>query len=72
LSPIPTCNFSQSLSRVADLPANERIWQNVSAVCELFDMARDIKMLELRRRHPLASEEWILSEALSLIELGCR
>jgi len=35
-------------------------------------MARDIKMLELRRRHPLASEEWILSEALSLIELGCR
>jgi hypothetical protein len=72
LSLTPTYHVSQSLSRVADLPAKEQIWQNVSAVCELFDMARDIKMLELRRRHPLASEEWILSEALSLIELGCR
>lgn len=72
MSRTPTCNFSESLSRVADPAAKEQIWQNVSAVCELFDMARDIKMLELRRRHPLASEEWILSEALRLIELGCR
>ncbi len=39
------------------LPPKERVWQNISAVCDLFDMARDIKILELGRRYPEAHDE---------------
>ncbi len=72
MSKISANEHSNSAKPAADMQEKERIWQNMSAVCELFDMARDIKMLELRRRYPIASEEWILSEALHLIERGCR
>jgi hypothetical protein len=40
-------------------------------VCGLFDMARSIKTLQLRRQFPDASWEWIDREALALIERGC-
>ena len=34
------------------MPAKERVWQNIQMVCGLFDMARSIKTLQLRRQHP--------------------
>ncbi len=68
--PTSTVNIEQFTEQSEDSLSKERIWQNVSAVCDLFDMARDIKILELRRRFPLATNEWIISEALSLIERG--
>ena len=72
MSPTSAYKESQSTTRVSDMPSKERIWQNINAVCELFDLARDIKMLELRRRHPQVNDAWILNEALCLIERGCR
>jgi hypothetical protein len=50
----------------------EQVWRNVRLACELFDMARDIKTLELKRRYPDASDTWIQSEVLRLIEKGCQ
>ena len=54
-----------------DIP-REQVWRNVRLACELFDMARDIKTLELRRRYPDASDSWIQTEVLRLIEKGCQ
>jgi len=53
------------------MPPKERVWQNIRMVCGLFDMARSIKSLQLRRQFPDASWEWIDQEALALIERGC-
>ena len=53
------------------MPPKERVWQNIHMLCGLFDMARSIKTLQLRRLHPEASQEWIDHEALALIERGC-
>jgi hypothetical protein len=53
------------------MPPKERVWQNIQMVCGLFDMARSIKTLQLRRQHPDASQEWIDQEVLALIERGC-
>jgi hypothetical protein len=52
--------------------SREQVWRKVRIACELFDMARDIKLLELKRRHPEASDAWLQSEVLRLIEMGCQ
>lgn len=44
-----------------------RIIRRVEIMCELFEMAYEIKSLELRRRNVGASENWIRSETLRLI-----
>jgi len=69
----PVKNIAPVLSIPADplMPPKERVWQNVQMVCGLFDMARSIKTLQLRRQHPDASQEWIDQEVLALIERGC-
>ncbi len=58
------CDFEQ--------PELERIWASIQAVCGLFDMARDIKILQLKRQYPEAADGWIMSEALRMIEEGCK
>lgn len=50
----------------------ERVWSSVLAVCSLFDMARDMKILQLRRQYPDAPDTWVINEALRLIEQGCQ
>lgn len=46
--------------------------RRVEIACGLFETPFEIKTLELRRRNPEASDEWIRDEALRLIEVGCR
>jgi len=46
--------------------------RRVEIMCELFDVAYEIKFLELKRRHPEATDEWIKQETLRLIEIGTR
>ena len=50
----------------------EAIIRRVEIACELFETAFEIKSLELRRRNPDATDEWIRSETLRLIEAGCK
>jgi hypothetical protein len=52
--------------------SDPQIIRRVETVCELFAMAYELKSLELRRRHPDATGEWIHSETLKLIEAGTR
>ena len=61
----------QNTDEFLDVPL-EQVWRNVRLACELFDMARDIKTLELKRRYPDASDSWIQTEVLRLIEKGCQ
>jgi hypothetical protein len=46
--------------------------KRVEIMCGLFDLAYELKSLELKRRNPLASQEWIREETLRLIEAGTR
>jgi hypothetical protein len=52
--------------------SDPRIIRRVETVCELFEMAYEMKSLELRRQHPDARDEWIHAETLKLIEAGTR
>jgi hypothetical protein len=46
--------------------------KRVEIMCGLFEMAFEIKSLELRRRNPEATDEWIRNETLRLIDAGSR
>lgn len=48
------------------------IIKRIEITCGLFEAAFEIKSLELRRRHPQASDDWIRHETLRLIESGCK
>lgn len=48
------------------------IIRRVEIMCELFEMAYEIKSLELKRRNPDASDAWVRSETLRLIEAGTK
>jgi hypothetical protein len=50
---------------------NESIIERVHIVCDLFNLAFEMKSLELERRFPDAKPEWIKQETLRLIALGC-
>jgi hypothetical protein len=50
----------------------EAMMRRFAIMCGLFETAYEIKSLELRRRHPEASEAWIHTETLRLIEAGTR
>jgi hypothetical protein len=50
----------------------EAMIRRVEIACELFETAFEIKSLELRRRNPNATVEWIRAETLRLIEAGCK
>jgi hypothetical protein len=52
--------------------SDPRIIRRVETVCELFEMAYELKSFELKRRHPEATDGWIHSETLKLIEAGTR
>lgn len=52
--------------------SSQEMIRRVEIACGLFETAFEIKTLELRRRNPVASDEWIRDEALRLIEVGCR
>ncbi len=56
----------------AECLSDPRIIRRVETVCELFEMAYEIKSLELKRRHPYSTEQWIHTETLRLIEAGTR
>jgi hypothetical protein len=57
---------------VCSSPTDNSIIRRVEITCELFEMAFEIKSLELRRRNPDASDDWIRDEALRLIEVGSK
>jgi hypothetical protein len=46
--------------------------RRVEIACELFETAFEIKSLELRRRNPDATDEWIRAETLRLIDEACK
>lgn len=46
--------------------------RRVEIMCELFDLAYEMKSLELQRRNPDATDDWIRSETLRLIEAGTK
>jgi hypothetical protein len=48
------------------------ILRRVRMTCDLFNLAFEMKSLELERRFPDASEAWIKQETLRLIEAGTR
>jgi hypothetical protein len=48
------------------------IMQRVRISCDLFNMAYEIKYLELQRKNPDARPDWIKQETLRLIALGTR
>lgn len=48
------------------------IIRRVRIMCDLFNLAFEMKSLELKRRHREASPDWIKQETLWLIELGSR
>jgi hypothetical protein len=50
----------------------EAMIRRVEIACELFETAFEIKSLELRRRNPHATDDWIRGETLRLIEAGCK
>ena len=52
--------------------SSQEMISRVEITCGLFETAFEIKTLELRRRNPEASDEWIRDVALRLIEVGCR
>jgi len=54
------------------LNENNAIIQRVRMMCDLFNLAFEMKSLELERHHPEASPEWIKQETLRLIESGTR
>ena len=54
------------------LNQNIAIIQRVRMMCDLFNLAFEMKSLELERRHRDASPEWIKQETLRLIEAGTR
>lgn len=57
------------LAKRSDCEARMR---RISIMCGLFETAYEIKSLELKRRNPTASAEWIHTETLRLIEEGTR
>ena len=54
-------------SRRQESPADR-----VRIVCDLFNLAFEMKSLELERRFPQATPEWIKAETLRLIEVGTK
>jgi|GEM_PF-3172747 hypothetical protein len=54
------------------LNQNIAIIQRVRMMCDLFNLAFEMKSLELERQHRDASPEWIKQETLRLIEAGTR
>ena len=64
----PTSDGSE-LPRLSD---SEAMMRRISIMCGLFETAYEIKSLELKRRHPAASDGWIHAETLRLIEAGTR
>jgi len=58
--------------KVPELSESEVMMRRFTIMCGLFETAYEIKSLELKRRHPTASEAWIHEETLRLIEAGTR
>lgn len=44
----------------------------VEIMCGLFELAYELKSLELKRRNPDVPDDWIKSETLKLIEAGTK
>lgn len=59
-------------SGLPKLSDSEAMMRRIFIMCGLFETAYEIKSLELKRRHPAASEAWIHAETLRLIEAGTR
>jgi hypothetical protein len=48
------------------------IIRRVEITCELFNLAFEMKYLELKRRNPDAGDDWLRAETLQLIALGAK
>lgn len=60
------------MTRPISKTPEEAILERVQITCDLFNLAFEMKSLELERQYPEAKPEWIKRETLRLIELGCR
>lgn len=58
----------------SEAPSEHRdaVIARVRVMCDLFNLAFEMKSLELERRNPTANPGWIKQETLRLIELGSR
>ena len=69
-------NKNQSLNMAEQGAGNSRKQESpadrVRIVCDLFNLAFEMKSLELERRFPQAMPEWIKTETLRLIEVGTK
>lgn len=69
-------NKNQSLNMAEQSAGDSRKQESpadrVRIVCDLFNLAFEMKSLELERRFPQATPEWIKTETLRLIEVGTK
>jgi hypothetical protein len=69
-------NDEQSINNAEPRMGNPRGRESpadrVRIVCDLFNLAFEMKSLELERRFPQGTPEWIKSETLRLIEVGTK
>jgi hypothetical protein len=49
------------------MSGNSTAVERVRVMCDLFNLAFEMKSLELERRYPEASKDWIKQETLRLI-----
>jgi len=61
---------TQNESEFAVVVSDPVIIRRVEMTCELFELAYEMKYLELKRRNPKAADEWLRAETLRLITLG--
>ena len=71
--PTPINQFeAEKLETQHRLPGNSTAIERVRVMCDLFNLAFEMKSLELERRYPEASKDWIKQETLRLIEKGTK
>jgi hypothetical protein len=65
-------NSSQNLAKSMNVVSDPAIIRRVEITCELFNLAFEMKYLELKRRNPDAGDDWLRAETLQLIALGAK
>jgi len=71
-APMVKPNQTPCLNQSQVVVSDPAIIRRVEITCELFELAFEIKYLELKRQNPKASYAWLRLETLRLIELGTR
>lgn len=69
---IPARDQNLNSTHIGEVVRDSSVIRRVRIMCDLFNMAFEIKSLALERKFPEASPEWIKQETLRLIESGTR